>query len=56
MKRIENPTSGSGHSVHICDCDDCGLSPKAIKNGFLLGGALWLVLIGITWGVLKIFN
>lgn len=49
--------SGRRHtSPRICACDDCGLSPQAIKNGVLLGGALWLVLIGITLGVLKIFN
>ena len=49
--------SGSGsRKPRICECDHCGLSPKAIKNGVLLGGALWLVLIGILWCVLKVFG
>ena len=57
MRRIQNSTSGSGH---ICECDECseriGISRECMHNGFLLGGALWLVLIGITWGVLKVFG
>lgn len=55
MRRIQNSTSGSGH---ICGCDDCveRLDPKAIRNGVLLGGALWLVLGLALWGVLKVFG
>lgn len=51
------PESGTGH---ICECDECaerlGISRACMRNSALLSLVLWLVLIGITWGVLKVFG
>jgi hypothetical protein len=43
---------------HVCDCSDCSdrLTPACLRNSLLIGGALWVVLIGGLWVALKIFN
>lgn len=46
--------------ARMCECDECakriGISRACLRNSLLISVPAWLVLGGIAWCVLKIFN